>query len=94
VTAATGAPVTDVLRGVEAVRELLDTLDESGPPRVSAISVMGLWERIHLSDSTAAERIVLADVQIAATARVHDLPVVADNADHFERVDGVRPVDC
>jgi tRNA(fMet)-specific endonuclease VapC len=119
----------DVLRGDDSVQGRLDTIDESGPPRVSAISVMELWEGIQLADSTAAERagvrdlleelhelpfdrecaieagtvnaelldagerVDLADVQIAATARVHELPVVTANADHFERVDGIRVLD-
>ncbi|WP_246999615.1 PIN domain-containing protein [Halosolutus gelatinilyticus] len=31
-----------------------------------------------------------ADVMIAATARVHDVPVVTNTVDHFERVDGLE----
>lgn len=119
----------DVLRGDGSVENLVETIDETGPPRVSAISVMELWEGIRLADSTAAERtgvrdlleglhelpfdrecaieagtinaelletgerIELPDVQIAATARVHNLPLITGNADHFERIDGLRVID-
>ena len=35
----------------------------------------------------------LHDVYIAATARTRGLPVVTANVDHFDRIDGIRPVD-
>lgn len=46
----------DVLRGEEATREWEATLDEAGVGVVTAISVMELWEGIHLADATEAER--------------------------------------
>lgn len=121
--------LVDVLQGEESVEDLVNTIDETGPPRVSAVSVMELWEGIHLADSADAERagvrelleglhevpfdrecaieagtinaalqeagqrIELADVQIAGTARVHGVPVVTGNADHFDRIADVRVVD-
>ena len=119
----------DVLRGNEAVEDTVRNVDESGTARVSAISIMELWEGIRLTDATDAERaavrdlldgvqeipfdracgieagtisaelqqagtsIETADVQIGATARVHDEAVVTRNVDHFERIDGVSVVD-
>lgn len=121
--------LVDVLRGDESVDELVGTIDESGTPRVSAISVMELWEGVQLADTVAAERagvrdlleglhelpfdrecaieagsisarlredgerVETADLQIAATAMIHELPVVTGNVDHFERIAGVRVVD-
>jgi tRNA(fMet)-specific endonuclease VapC len=112
----------DVLRGDAAVSDLIEEIDATGTPFVSAVTVMELHEGIHLADATDAERervgelltginelpfdrdcairageinaelvsagepIDETDVMIAATALVHDYPVVTRNADHFERV--------
>lgn len=46
----------DVLRGSDAVREWERELDETGKGVVTAITVMELWEGIHLADATADER--------------------------------------
>lgn len=116
----------DVLRGDETVEDAMQTVDGSGAARVSAVTVMELWEGIHLADASARERasvedlledlpeipfdrrcakeagrinatlhlsgrsIEAPDVMIAATARVHDRPIVTANADHFERIDDVE----
>lgn len=45
----------DVLRGDEAVEERERELDEEGVGVVTAISVMELWEGIHLADATETE---------------------------------------
>lgn len=113
----------DVLRGENTVAEAVQTVDERGTAQVSSVTVMELWEGIHLAESSERERkvtenlltdvrelpfdrecattagevnarlqrngtpIEAADVMIAATALVHDVPVVTNNVDHFERVD-------
>ncbi|TYT62887.1 type II toxin-antitoxin system VapC family toxin [Natrialba swarupiae] len=115
----------DVLRGSSDVAELIEDVDASGAPFVSAVTVMELHEGIHLADSTDDERATVrklltdidelpfdrecairagrinadlvssgepideTDVMIAATALVHDYPVVTRNVDHFERIDGL-----
>lgn len=116
----------DVLRGEKTVEEAVRTVDERGVARVSSVTVMELWEGIHLADSSEQERTVVknlltdvrelpfdrecattagelnvalqragspiedADVMIAATALVHDVPVVTNNTDHFERIDDLE----
>lgn len=118
--------LVDLLRGTETVGELIQTVDRRGPARVSSVTVMELWEGIHLADSSSEEtqavgdlledlrelpfdracameagaisadlrqsgrQIETADVQIGATARVHDVPVVTNNPDHFDRIDDVE----
>lgn len=115
--------LVDVLRGDAVVEETVATVDECGTAQVSAVTVMELWEGIHLATATEDERAAVgelleglhelpfdrecatvageisaglrdsgepiddADVMIAATARVHDVPVVTRNVDHFERID-------
>lgn len=116
----------DTLRGENTVEEAVRTVDERGTAQVSSITVMELWEGIHLADSSDRERTVVknllsdvrelpfdrecattageinaklqrggapiedADVMIAATALVHDVPIVTNNADHFERIDDLE----
>jgi predicted nucleic acid-binding protein len=46
----------DVLRGDESAADVVERLDRSGPLCVSAVTVMELWEGIHLSNSEACER--------------------------------------
>ena len=118
----------DVLRGDNSVTELEDELDASGTPHASSITVMELYEGVHLADTTEAQREAVenllteitelafdracamqagrisaelvsagdpideTDVMIAATALVHDRPVVTRNVDHFERIDDVEVV--
>ncbi|WP_254529984.1 PIN domain-containing protein [Natrinema gelatinilyticum] len=118
--------LVDVLRGEETVQDAVRSIDEGGTAQVSPVTVMELWEGIHLADSSDRERGVVknllgdvrelpfdrecattageinatlrqndapiddADVMIAATALVNDVPVVTDNLDHFERVDGLE----
>lgn len=116
----------DVLRGDETVEDPMQTVDGSGAARISAVTVMELWEGIQLAGASARERasvedllddlpeipfdrrcakeagrinatletsgrsIEAPDVMIAATARVHDRPIVTANVDHFERIDDVE----
>lgn len=118
--------LVDVLRGEETVQDAVRSIDEGGTAQVSPVTVMELWEGIHLVDSSDRERGVVknllgdvrelpfdrecattageinatlrqndapiddADVMIAATALVNDVPVVTDNLDHFERIDGLE----
>ena len=118
--------LVDVLRGEDTVEEAVRTVDERGTAQVSAVTVMELWEGIHLAESSERERTVVtnlltdlrelpfdrecattagelnarlqrdgapiedADVMIAATALVHDVPIVTANVDHFERLDGLE----
>ena len=120
--------LVDVLRGDEDVAGRVEELDERGAPFVSSMTVMQLWEGIHLTDSTDAERAAVeallsdlhefsfdrecamtagrinadlvsagtpvdeTDVMIAATALVHEQPVITRNVDHFERIDGLDVV--
>ena len=46
----------DVLRGERAVEKLVEQLDTSGTPFVSAVTVMELYEGVHLADATESER--------------------------------------
>jgi len=46
----------DVLRGDADVSDLIEEIDASGTPFVSAVTVMELHEGIHLVDATKAER--------------------------------------
>ncbi len=116
----------DVLRGEDTVEEAVQTVDERGMAHVSSVTVMELWEGIHLADSSENERTVVknlltdvrelpfdrecattageinaalqrngntiedADVMIAATALVHDVPVVTNNVDRFERIEDLE----
>lgn len=115
----------DVLRGESTVEDTMERVDETGTASVSAVSVMELWEGVHLTESSAEERdrveelldglyetpfdrecgkeagrisaelvtsgqgIEDADVMIAATALLHDEPVLTRNTSHFERIDGL-----
>ncbi|WP_049926600.1 type II toxin-antitoxin system VapC family toxin [Halopiger goleimassiliensis] len=115
----------DVLRGSSDVAELIEDVDATGTPFVSAVTVMELFEGIHLADATEDERATVrqlltdvnelpfdrecamragqinadlvssgepideTDVVIAATALVHEYPVVTRNVDHFERIDSL-----
>lgn len=45
----------DVLRGSSSVSELIEEIDASGTPFVSAVTVMELYEGIRLTDATEAE---------------------------------------
>ncbi|RQH00046.1 PIN domain-containing protein [Natrarchaeobius oligotrophus] len=118
--------LVDVLRGEETVKKAIRTVDERGTARVSSVTVMELWEGVHLADSAENQRAIVknvledvrevpfdrdcattageinarlhrngtpieaADVMIAATALVHDVPVVTKNVDHFGRIDGLE----
>jgi len=120
--------LVDVLRGEDTVAALEDELDASGTPHASSITIMELYEGVHLADTTetqregvenllteitelafdracamqagrldaelvsAGEPIDETDVMIAATALVHDRPVVTRNVDRFERIDDVEVV--
>lgn len=118
----------DVLRGSSDVSELIEELDASGTPLVSALTVMELYEGVQLAETSDAERAAVeallddidsvpfdsecairagqllvelsrvgepideTDVMIAATALVHERPVVTRNVKHFERVPGLDVV--
>ncbi|RQG97295.1 PIN domain-containing protein [Natrarchaeobius chitinivorans] len=118
--------LVDVLRGEETVKQAIRTVDERGTARVSSVTVMELWEGIHLADPAENQRAIVtnvledvrevpfdrdcattageintrlhrngtpieaADVMIAATALVRDVPVVTKNVDHFERIDDLE----
>lgn len=116
----------DVLRGRDEVTDWERKLDDTGGGIVTAISVMELWEGIHLADSTDAEQervgellrglthaaldqaramaageinaklledgesIDIEDVMIAAIALDLGEPLLTRNAQHFERVPGLK----
>lgn len=46
----------DVLRGNHDVTERIEELDARGAPFVSSVTVMELWEGIHLADASEDER--------------------------------------
>ena len=54
--------LVDILRGEETVGDLVEEVDESGPPFVTTVTVMELYEGIYLADSTERERDVVRDV--------------------------------
>lgn len=72
----------------DAVEELLQGLHEVPFGRECAMVAGEVTAKL----SAAGTPIETADVQIAATALVHDEPVVTGNADHFERIDGLEVV--
>jgi tRNA(fMet)-specific endonuclease VapC len=85
-----GVRLTDATESERtAVRELLDGLREVPFDRACAIEAGTISATLQQSGRS----IETADVQIAATARVHDEAVVTRNVDHFSRVDGVSILD-
>lgn len=66
-----------------AVENLLDSIPEVPFDRDCANEA----GRINAALETESRPIDPPDVMIAATARVHDRPIVAANGDHFERID-------
>lgn len=48
--------LVDVLRGEDTVAELEDELDTSGTPHANSITVMELYEGVHLADTTETQR--------------------------------------
>lgn len=54
--------LVDVLRGDHGVDSLVGDVDELGPPFVSSVSAMELYEGIHLADSTERERDTVDDL--------------------------------
>ena len=52
----------DVLRGREDVTKRVEDLDARGSPFVSSVTVMELWEGIHLADATEAERAAVEEL--------------------------------
>lgn len=52
----------DVLRGKASVEELLGEVDVSGPPFVTSVTVMELYEGIYLAESTERERAVVEEM--------------------------------
>ena len=60
----------DVLRGDASVSELIEEIDASGTPFVSAVTVMELHEGVHLADATDAERSRVSEL----LAGINELP--------------------
>ncbi|WP_254523390.1 PIN domain-containing protein [Natrinema caseinilyticum] len=52
----------DVLRGEEAVQDAVRSIDEGATAQVSSVTVMELWEGIHLADSSDRERGVVKNL--------------------------------
>jgi len=52
----------DVLRGEGTVEELLGEVDASGPPFLTSVTVMELYEGIYLAESTERERAVVEEM--------------------------------
>jgi predicted nucleic acid-binding protein len=87
------------------VLELYEGVARSGTPEAKRTQVLDVLETKHVvsADHTvmrkagrlsgslisAGERIEREDCIIAATAMVHDEPVVTRNTDHFKRIDGL-----
>jgi len=72
----------------DAVAELLTEINELPFDRDCAMAA----GRLNAELVSAGERIDETDVMIAATALVHDHPVMTRNVDHFERADEVEVV--
>ncbi len=73
--------LVDVLRGESDVAERLETVDETGTPFVSAVTMMELAEGIRLADASAAER----EAVTALLEDVNELP--------FDRASAMRAGD-
>ncbi|PSP31482.1 VapC toxin family PIN domain ribonuclease [Halobacteriales archaeon QH_10_67_22] len=54
--------LVDLLHGSETVSERVTDLDTSGTPFVSSITVMELFEGVHLADMADAERTAVTDL--------------------------------
>jgi len=54
--------LVDLLYGSETVSERVTDLDTSGTPFVSSITVMELFEGVHLADMADAERTAVTDL--------------------------------
>ena len=72
----------------DAVAELLTEINELPFDHDCAMAA----GRLNAELVSAGERIDETDVMIAATALVHDHPVMTRNVDHFERADEVEVV--
>jgi tRNA(fMet)-specific endonuclease VapC len=62
----------DVLRGNADVSALIEEIDATGTPFVSAVTVMELHEGIHLADSTDAERSRVSELLTGINERPFD----------------------
>jgi tRNA(fMet)-specific endonuclease VapC len=54
--------LVDVLRGERTVEELLGEVDTSGPPFVTSVTIMELYEGIYLAESTERERAIVEEL--------------------------------
>lgn len=72
----------------ERVEELLTDLREAPFDRDCAMKA----GEINANLASDGRPIDVEDVMIAATALVHDVPVVTRNVSHFERIDGLEVV--
>lgn len=54
--------LVDVLRADETVERRVSDVDDSTVPRVTAVTVMELWEGVHLSDATECERAMVEEL--------------------------------
>jgi tRNA(fMet)-specific endonuclease VapC len=66
--------LVDVLRGEGTVAELVSDIDDAGTPYVSAITVMELYEGIHLADTTETQRDAVEDL----LTEINELPFDSD----------------
>jgi tRNA(fMet)-specific endonuclease VapC len=70
-------------------RRRIETVLESKPVYLADGTVMKKAGRIDGRLAASGRDIGMGDTIIAATALVHEEPVLTGNVDHFERIDGV-----
>lgn len=71
-------------------KRLVRSVLEDRPVHAADATVMRATGRIRGRLMNDGASIGVADAVVAATARVHDEPVLTRNVDHFDRVDGVE----
>lgn len=70
-------------------RQKIETVLDSKPTYPATDAIMKKAGRIDGRLSAAGSAIGMGDTIIAATALVHEEPVLTENVKHFERVDGL-----
>ncbi|MFW5964194.1 MAG: PIN domain-containing protein [Natronomonas sp.] len=73
----------DVLRGSGDVTDTIEELDAHGTPFVSAVTVMELWEGIHLADADESERAAVG----ALLTEITELPFDRECAMRAGKID-------
>ena len=77
-----------------AARRHLENIESRVLPAITVlpfdVATARLYGQIQASLETAGRPLADADLQIAATALVHDLELVTGNLKHFARVPGLR----